>query len=483
LVDGKFQKTLERQRMNDIVPIEPMDIVPEVPTNLPRWALENYEGAEKDFSQWMLGVQYQSLSSNGTKESVKQRMAQALANSLKATFNLQEVVERSKILQLWNAQKTGFYHLLPQKYETVAIFLKDLVSEDNSESENSNLSFLLEYLLPACEYLNISVENVICIPAYLSKARRSVPALRDAWKAMDAKYRSKLSISKNKSSGDWNWKCGGLGSSGFPSKEKALDDYQKNIYTILTEEDRFEFSEMIYRVIELIPREDISVSKFETEMNKIRGKVKEEEELASSMLILLPGNKEILLVQSPSASITKRIEHQLKNLTSGPPSVRDPTYLVAEISDWLSYSIEKGTYSFDIERNGFVKSVTGFILLTPGGMLDQLKKELSKAMPIIEQVFKRGLTSWSVPIYSMVTVGSQGSKVICDRFDMRFKNEEDELKFALDTLPDALINMYSQVFEQAVHDILPLNFSAELGVGVDPDDIKWGVYVTVTKTA
>ena len=149
----------------------------------PKWAIEEYPGAEKDFADWLEGAIYNSMIDvpPEDQESAYRLMARVRARVIERTWELEGLMGRSRAYQMWKAQKEGWYHFLPGEYDTLREFMHSVADDETSgDSTKSDLLFMADTLLPALESMGVEAEKVMSLPAHFSKARAAIPYLRDA---------------------------------------------------------------------------------------------------------------------------------------------------------------------------------------------------------------------------------------------------------------------------------------------------------------
>jgi hypothetical protein len=147
----------------------------------PRWALEEYPGAEKDFTTWLYGIIYANIVDGiPDKEAAVFLMAKVRARTLERTGELTDLMARSSAYQMWKASEEGWYHFLPGEYDSLREFMHSMSDEESvGGSTKSDLIFLADTLLPALQGAGIEPEMIMSIPEHFSKARAAVPYLRE----------------------------------------------------------------------------------------------------------------------------------------------------------------------------------------------------------------------------------------------------------------------------------------------------------------
>ena len=161
-------------------------MLPDKPQTVPEWAIKNFEGDEKDFSEWIYQVLFwkdwngkeEALDST---EAVQRANALAKLGTLEKTFYMDGMVERAMGYQLYRAVKEGWQRWLPAEYNTVGELLSVMLEETpENTSKFRDLRYLIETVLPALERAGVDPEKLIAIPEQWSKARVSIPAIRQA---------------------------------------------------------------------------------------------------------------------------------------------------------------------------------------------------------------------------------------------------------------------------------------------------------------
>jgi hypothetical protein len=114
-------------------------------------------------------------------EAVQRASALAKLGTLEKTFYMDSLVERAMGFQLYRAVKEGWQRWLPAEYNTVGELLSVMLEETpENTSKFRDLRYLIETVLPALERAGVDPEKLIAIPSQWSKARVSIPAIRQA---------------------------------------------------------------------------------------------------------------------------------------------------------------------------------------------------------------------------------------------------------------------------------------------------------------
>lgn len=160
--------------------------------NVPRWAIEEYPGAEKDFSSWLedqflnskFKAEYSKALDRKTGEILDQELlerirAQAKFETLQRTLQFKSIVERSQLWQLYQANSQGWFRLLPPEFDTIEELLSSMIEGvEEGTSEYYDMSFLVKHVIPMLAKSGMTVEDVLGIAINTSKARAAVPLLR-----------------------------------------------------------------------------------------------------------------------------------------------------------------------------------------------------------------------------------------------------------------------------------------------------------------
>jgi len=167
-------------------------LVPERIKGIPRWALEAYDGDEMDLTAYLVGSSFWEKNSQLVEDlmdnpkALEIAVAEAKFNALGRTLSLDSTVDRAKIHQLLLARRQGWPMLLPGNYADTKSLLAGLIVEfDETSSENKDLAYVIDTLLPSLEKIGVPPEKIVSIPSKLSKTRAIVPAMRQALKELD----------------------------------------------------------------------------------------------------------------------------------------------------------------------------------------------------------------------------------------------------------------------------------------------------------
>lgn len=150
--------------------------------NPPRWALEDYAGAEEDFSNWLADqFLYHEFPQADQLDRIGLTRAQANARyrALQRTLSMKGLIDRAEVWQLVNANQTGWFRLLANEFDSVEELLANLMDgvKENS-SEFYDLRYLAETLVPSLYQLGAKPEDVLGLAINLSKARAAIPHFR-----------------------------------------------------------------------------------------------------------------------------------------------------------------------------------------------------------------------------------------------------------------------------------------------------------------
>lgn len=166
---------------------EQFNIPPKIDLNIaPRWAVEKYHGMEKDIEEWLISYyfwkEWEGKDDLLDTTSAKARaIAMARYKTLAQTDAIKIASDQSALLQWYEAAQTGWFkHIkeIDDVKELMAHILEEAQEKDPGSSTASDYLFVLNTLIPLCEKYKIPKEMIICIPKNLTKARYSVPTMR-----------------------------------------------------------------------------------------------------------------------------------------------------------------------------------------------------------------------------------------------------------------------------------------------------------------
>ena len=160
--------------------------------NIPKWALNDYPGAETDFSNWLekqfteafYKKEYEQAFDEFTGEIKNQEVyerVKALAKfqTLQRTIEFKSTVERSQVWQLYEANKTGWFRLLPPEFDTIEELLASMVEGiEDGTSEHYDMTFLTKQAVPLLQKAGATAEQIFGLKVNISKARAAIPSMR-----------------------------------------------------------------------------------------------------------------------------------------------------------------------------------------------------------------------------------------------------------------------------------------------------------------
>jgi hypothetical protein len=262
------------------------------PLVTPRWVTERYEGMEQDISDW-----YQSFffwrKWNGKEDTLDQVILIARANAeakltgLMQTGYLKGASDRSAMLQMHNANKTGWFRMINEMEDVYELY-EQVLAED-IENENTGRrydhEFILKTLLPTMEKM-LPIEKIICSVQNKTKLENSVSTIRELLRI---------------ASDDEN-----------PESKGA--------------------EKMVMEVLEDIASPDVTAVQFR-ENNKVRlGKSTSAIPVVPGGIYLIPGC-ELIVIESDRAH-TKAIQIALRGIVED-LSIKDATVLIKDLSQRL----------------------------------------------------------------------------------------------------------------------------------------------------
>lgn len=162
--------------------------IPERNQGVPRWATEMYEGVDADIQNWLFSYYFWEFwdkhkdTANMEDVAVLARTnAESRLKALMQTRQLKNAADRSLLLQLYEAHKTGWYRFI-HEIEDVRELLDHLYNEayeDNPfSSSRYEYEFLVKTLIPTLEQLGVKKEIIVQIPQNIGKARAAISTMR-----------------------------------------------------------------------------------------------------------------------------------------------------------------------------------------------------------------------------------------------------------------------------------------------------------------
>lgn len=161
---------------------------------VPRWAIEEYPGAEEEFSAWLEDQFIEKFHTDKIKSSMKNGVivdndlyertrAMAKFQVLQRTIGLKSLVNRAEVYQIYQANEKGWFRYLPAEFDTIEELLNAMLDDTNEKSgEYYDITFLINEVLPLAKKAGIQPQEVMGIPINFSKARASVPLMRELLK-------------------------------------------------------------------------------------------------------------------------------------------------------------------------------------------------------------------------------------------------------------------------------------------------------------
>lgn len=150
--------------------------------SIPRWVVEDYPDAVKDYSEWLFNIIYSLKDIDDSDPEVKARYtAMVRARVMERTKELSSLNERAEIYQIWKADQEGWFRHLPGEYGDLEEYLASIDDPDaKPTSLITDTKWLVHDFFPALEQHGISPNTIIGAPASWSKMRAAVPYLRSA---------------------------------------------------------------------------------------------------------------------------------------------------------------------------------------------------------------------------------------------------------------------------------------------------------------
>jgi hypothetical protein len=258
--------------------------------NVPRWAIEEYPGSEKDFSIWLeqqflnskLITSYNKAFDEKTGEILDEELyqrvrAQAKFETLQRTLQFRSTVERSQLWQLYEANKSGWFRLLPPEFDTIEELLASMVEGlEEGTSEYSDISFLVKHVIPMLAKSGMSVEDVLGIAINTSKARAAVPLLRQI-------------VREN-----------------IPNEIEEMPEKEREIVEIKT-------VSLLKEVVEKVIDSTVPVREFKQELRELRGKQTETPKPIVANKYLL-NNQIVYLIPADTNGQSRAVEISLRSI-------------------------------------------------------------------------------------------------------------------------------------------------------------------------
>lgn len=152
-----------------------------------RFIAENYEGDEKELAEYLsmrfydsVGITSPAIYARKHPEKFAVIEARAKDFTFRQTKALLEKTQRSILLQLYEAEQSGWYRLLDASFQDIHDFVAShCEAAEEKSSEHYDWAFLANTALPLMETMGFDVEKVLAIPHTPGKARAIVPMLRD----------------------------------------------------------------------------------------------------------------------------------------------------------------------------------------------------------------------------------------------------------------------------------------------------------------
>jgi hypothetical protein len=281
--------------------------------SLPRWANEDYQGDEQDFTGWLkAGVRQALLQGRLARvhdpEALARIEAQVNHMVMSKTKAIQGKTERAFLFQVYEANRTGWFRHLPAEMDTIEELLASIVdaaSKDGSLTEISNLTFLAKTAIPLLKENGVKPEDVWGIPFLTGKAAAIVPGLREIMRCPECGLKTKHD-----------------GTTCFNGHPLKLTDQQKQAAVELTR---------------MVADERTSAEDIRTRIALIRGRVSRTlQPIPKGEVYIIPGGQEWILLRSPSPEHTRAIEIALGRIVSDGLHYSDLVTLIQSLNNQLS---------------------------------------------------------------------------------------------------------------------------------------------------
>ncbi len=158
--------------------------VPKKPKQLvPRWALEDYEGAESEFSEWLLqGVYWSKWDGKDVSSAADRALAEAKDETIRRTIDMHGLAERALAWQLYRARTEEWIYYLGAEYESFDEYLQILMEGREADAGVGgsywDWKFLIKTLMPVLAANGIEPERLMALKSKWSKMRAALPSIR-----------------------------------------------------------------------------------------------------------------------------------------------------------------------------------------------------------------------------------------------------------------------------------------------------------------
>lgn len=241
----------------------------------PKWARENYEGVEEEFTAWLRQVARETVFDELVEKTEQDVSASAQASAMiehwvmARTKELTQTTERAFVYQLFEADRKGWYHHLPGELDTIEELLATMFDAIEEETgKYYDYKFIVETLMPILRQAGAKPEDVWGLRYAISKARTAVPLLRELLS----------SIPENES----------------PSPETGAK---------------------ILEIARKISDPNITYRPFKEEVAKERGKAVQALDPIPVEKYFMPGGEQWLLIKAPSDSYARAVELGIRGIT------------------------------------------------------------------------------------------------------------------------------------------------------------------------
>jgi len=266
-------------------------------SKVPRWAREDYQGSEQDFTEWLREVAEKTrfkdtiAMAKGSQPALARAKAELEFWVSTRTRKTKDVADRAFILQLYEANQNGWYHHLPGELDTLDEYLSMFFDE---MTEGTTIwydyRFLIQTVMPVLKQAGAKPEDIIGISHATSKARAAVPAMKHIMNAY-------------------------AGDDGIVPPQAAQE---------------------VLEIAREISNPEVTVSKFKDDMKARRGITP-----AKSLDPIpvkkyhMPKGETWLLFKAPNPAYVRAVEIALKGVTGDRVDVSDPKSFVYEAAGLL----------------------------------------------------------------------------------------------------------------------------------------------------
>ena len=270
-------------------------------SKIPKWATDDYKGSEEDFTTWLREVARETRFKDMLKMVGNDRKAIPRAEAeiefwiTSRTKKAKSTIERAFIYQLYQANSSGWYHNLPGEVDSIEEYLALHFDEmEDQTSEFYDYRFIIEHMMPILKQAGAKPEEIWGLSIATSKARASVPPVRQLL--------------------------------------KENGDKDGNVPQHIAQE--------VLRIAKKVSDPGLSVNAFKQDMDEVRGRTIVVEKLAPIPIsrYMMPGGEQWILIKAPNEVYFRTVQLGVKGITASMNTL-DPYSLVIECADMLRKGI------------------------------------------------------------------------------------------------------------------------------------------------